>query len=126
MTISPYIYPFIKHHLIDKEQHPFLKHYYNLTPDEVADVIITEMGAPADFRSARSRKRRNSEAKKLYCKICVFKLNMFLREVGDTIYGYDHSSVINAHKSFDDLYKTDEIYKAKCNKVLNKLGITDI
>lgn len=124
--ISPYVYPFLKHHLIDKEQHPYMKNSYNFTPDDVANVIITEMNAPADFRSARSRKRRNAEAKKLYCKICVFKLKMFLREVGDTLHGYDHSSVIVAHRSFDDLYKTDEVYKAKCDKVLNKLGITNI
>ena len=126
MIISPYIYPILKHFMIDKEKHPYLVNYRNFTPDDLADVMIREMGAPADFRTAKSRKRNYAEAKKIYCKICVFRLNMVLREVGDTIEGYDHSDVIHAHRSFDNLYSTDEIYKAKCDKVLNRLGIIDI
>ena len=124
MIISAYIYPILKHFMLDKEKYPYLVSYSRITPDDVADVIIKEMDAPADFRTTKSRKRNYSEAKKIYCKICVFKLNMMLREVGDTIYGYDHSDVIHAHRSFDNLYSTDDMYMDKCNRVFRRLNIT--
>jgi len=122
--ISPYTYPILKHFMLDKEKYPYLDNYHNFTPDDVADVIIKEMNAPVDFRNKKSRQRNYAEAKKIYCKICVFKLNMMLREVGDTIEGYDHSDVIHAHRSFDNLYSTDDMYMNKCNKVLRRLNIT--
>ena len=122
--ISPYIYPILKHFMIDKEKHPYLTNYRNFTPDDVADVIIKEISAPADFRQKKSRKRDYAEAKKIYCKICVFNLNMMLREVGNTIEGYDHSDVIHAHRSFDMLYQTDDIFMNKCNRVFGRLNIT--
>ena len=121
--ISPYIYPFLKHFMLDKEKHPYLKNHRNFTPDELADVIINEINAPADFRNRKSRKRAYVEAKKLYCKICVFELRMVLNDVSNTMCGYDHSDVIHAHRSFDNLYKTDDLYKVKCDKVFNKLHI---
>lgn len=124
MIISPYIYPILKHFMIDKEKHPYLTNYRNFTSDDVADVIIKEISAPSDFRQKKSRKRDYAEAKKIYCKICVFKLNMMLREVGDTIEGYDHSDVIHAHRSFDMLYQTDDIFMNKCNRVFRRLNIT--
>jgi len=124
MIISPYIYPILKHFMIDKEKHPYLVNYRNFTPDDVADVIVREMNAPVDFRITKSRKRDYAEAKKLYCKICVFNLKMRLREVGDTIHGYDHSDVIHAHRTFDVLYQTDDLYMNKCNRVLRRLNIT--
>jgi chromosomal replication initiation ATPase DnaA len=124
MIISPYIYPILKHFMLDKEKYPYLDNHRNFTPDDVADVIIKEMNAPVDFRNKKSRNRNYTEAKKIYCKICVFKLNMMLREVGDTIEGYDHSDVIHAHRSFDNLYSTDDMYMNKCNKVLRRLNIT--
>lgn len=122
--ISPYTYPILKHFMLDKEKYPYLDNYRNFTPDDVADVIIKEMNAPVDFRNKKSRQRNYAEAKKIYCKICVFKLNMMLREVGDTIEGYDHTDVIHAHRSFDNLYSTDDMYMNKCNKVLRRLNIT--
>lgn len=124
MIISPYVYPFLKHYMIDKEKHPYLVNYRNFTPDDVADTIIKEMNAPSDFRERKSRQRNYAEAKKVYCKICIFQLNMVLREVGDTIEGYDHSDVIHAHRSFDSLYQTDDAYRDKCNRVFRKLNIT--
>lgn len=122
--ISPYVYPILKHYMLDKEKHPYLVNYRNFTPDDVADVIIKEISAPSDFRQVKSRKRDYAEAKKIYCKICVFNLNMMLREVGNTIEGYDHSDVIHAHRSFDVLYQTDDIFMNKCNRVFRRLNIT--
>lgn len=124
MIISPYTYPILKHFMLDKEKYPYLVNNRNFTPDDVANTIISEMNAPLDFRQRKSRQRNYAEAKKIYCKICVFKLNMVLREVGDTIEGYDHSDVIHAHRSFDSLYQTDDMYKDKCNRVFRKLNIT--
>lgn len=121
--ISPYVFPLLKHYMLDKKKHPYLTNCRIFTPDELAEVIITEMNAPADFREVKTRKRKYVEAKKIYCKICVFELNMVLNDVGDTIYGYDHSDVIHAHRSFDNLYQTDDVYKEKCNRVFNKLHI---
>jgi hypothetical protein len=72
MIISPYIYPILKHFMLDKEKYPYLDNHRNFTPDDVADVIIKEMGAPVDFRNKKSRNRNYTEAKKIYCKI---KLN---------------------------------------------------
>jgi chromosomal replication initiation ATPase DnaA len=121
--ISPYVFPLLKHYLIDKKKHPYLTNYRNFTPDELAETIIIEMNAPSDFRNVKTRTRAYVEAKKIYCKICVFELNMVLNDVGNTIEGYDHSDVIHAHRSFDDLYGTDDIYRAKCDRVLRKLHI---
>jgi chromosomal replication initiation ATPase DnaA len=124
MMISPYSYPILKHFMLDKEKYPYLDNYRNFTPDDVVDVMIKEMNAPADFRKVKSRRREYAEAKKLYCKICVFQLKMRLRDVGDTIYGYDHSDVIHAHQTFDTLYQTDDLYMNKCNRVFRRLNIT--
>jgi chromosomal replication initiation ATPase DnaA len=110
--------------MLDKEKYPYLDNYRNFTPDDVVDVMIKEINAPVDFRNVKSRKREYAEAKKIYCKICIFNLNMRLRDVGDTVYGYDHSDVIHAHRSFDTLYQTDDIFMNKCNRVFRRLNIT--
>ncbi len=121
--ISPYVFPLLKHFMLDKKKHPYLTKCKTFTTDELAELIISETNAPVDFRQTKNRKRSYVEAKKLYCKICVFELHMTLSQVGDTIYGYDHSDVIHCHRSFDNLYKTDDVYRSKCDRVLNKLHI---
>lgn len=75
----------------------------------------------------QNRKRKLSEARKLYCYFMKTRLNWSLSEIGETIGGRDHTTVIHNINVYKDLYDTDYEFKFKADGIAKELefkGIT--
>ena len=122
--ISPYVFPILKHALIDQKKYPYVKGYAKLKKQDIIDAIAEEFEIPTTFADVKTRRRDYSEPRKLLCKIMVFDMGMKKVDVAKEINGYDHSVVIYACTTFQNLYKVDEVYRAKCTRVLKKFHLT--
>lgn len=123
VKISPYTYPILKHQFLCKKKYPYVRGYATLTKAEVVNTIAEEFGISNDFAECRTRRRDFSEPRKLLCHIMVFEMGMKKVHAAREIHGYDHSVVIYACKTFRDLYKVDEHYRGKCDRVLKKFNL---
>lgn len=121
--ISPYVFPILKHWLLDKAQYPYLGRHSRFTPDDVREAILLETNAPIDFLTAKSRKRPYADAKKIYCKICTTELRIGVVELAKHIRGYAHYDVLHARRAYDKLYSTDQTFFTNCNRIRRRLGI---
>ena len=74
----------------------------------------------------KSRKRKLSEARKLYCYFMRTKLKWELREIGETIGGRDHTTVIHNINVYKDLYETDDDFRCKADNISEELEIKAI
>lgn len=65
----------------------------------------------------KSRKQIISDMKKIYCKICDTKTKASLNIIAAALRdGYNHASVINSIKKFDNLYETKQLLKPEVYK----------
>jgi chromosomal replication initiator protein len=126
MPISPYVYPIIKHKMIPKSAIFNQRVFTRFVKEDVINALITEFNAPLDLLTAKSRKRAYVEPRKVYCKIAVFEMKRSKVEVGRDFPGYDHSIVIHACRTFDYLYKRDDVFRDKVDGVYARLGITNL
>lgn len=124
--ISPYVFPILKHWMLNKKKHPYLENYRNFTIEDVKEAIIFETDAPPDFLDIKCRRRRYADAKKIYCKICTNELRVGTVELAKTICEYDHSDVIHAKRAYDNLYKSDDLFRKGCDRVKRRLGIANL
>lgn len=92
--------------------------------EDLVNAITAEFNAPADLLTRRCRKREYTEPRKAYCKIAVFDMGNSKVDIGRDIVGYDHSIVIHACRTFDYLYKADDVFREKVDGVYARLGIT--
>lgn len=122
--ISPYVYPIIKHWMLDKKKYPYLENYRRFTAEDVKEAIILEANAPKDFLDIKCRKRPYADAKKIYCKICWTELGMGTVQIAKTICQYDHSDVIHSKRAYDNCYASDILFRNNCDRVKKRLGIT--
>jgi chromosomal replication initiator protein len=74
----------------------------------------------------KSRKRKLSEARKLYCYFMRTKLKWELKEIGETIGGRDHTTVIHNINVYKDLYETDDDFRYKADNISEELEIKAI
>lgn len=74
----------------------------------------------------KSRKRKLSEARKLYCYFMRTKLKWELKEIGETIGGRDHTTVIHNINVYKDLYETDDEFKFMADNISEELEIKSI
>lgn len=123
-TISPYVYPLLKHYLLPEEYLKFKKNKH-LTPENVIYAILTQYQESENFLLTKSRKRKYVEPKKIYCKLCVEILNRSNTEVASEIVNYDHSVVIYSRETFDDLFEFNYTFRQKIMKILGVLGIDE-
>lgn len=75
----------------------------------------------------KSRKRKLTEARKLYCYFMKTRLKWSLAEIGETIGGRDHTTVVHNIRVYNDLYETDDEFRFKADGIARELehkGIT--
>lgn len=124
MSVSPYIYPLLKHKLLPKTMMTHRRAFTRFAKEDLVNAIIAEFNAPTDILTKRCRTRQYSEPRKVYCKIGVFEMGHTRVDIAKDIMGYDHATVIHAYTTFDSLYKTDELFREKVDGVYSRLGIT--
>jgi chromosomal replication initiator protein len=74
----------------------------------------------------KNRKRKLTEARKLYCYFMKTRLRWSLSEIGETIGGRDHTTVIHNINVYRDLYDTDYEFKFKADGIAKELEIKGV
>lgn len=121
-TISPYIYPILKHDEMCTDKYPFISAY--LTPldiENVHRVIMDEFKVKEDYYIIKSRVREYVEARKVLCMVLRNEMNWKLGNIGQYTGGRDHTTVINAIRTCYDYYDTDDLFRIKINSIYTKL-----
>jgi chromosomal replication initiator protein len=120
--ISPYVFPILKHYMLPKNMYSKVR-FSNLTNEDVVQAICEEFRAPADLFTRKTRKRVYVEPRKVYCKIAVCIMKRSTVSVATEMPGYDHSVVIHACNTFDELFETDEFFRSRVIRIFSKLNI---
>jgi len=117
-AISPYVYAGIRPTDLPKNikvKLKFLKRRYTI--DIISTAIKKVTKVATEQLGQKDRHRNISEARKMYCYFVKQKMNLSLKEIGDSI-ARDHTTVIHNIEVFKDLYETDQDFRAKADKVL--------
>lgn len=119
--ISPYSYPILNYEMLNIDKYPYIASQVRLKIDNVHYVISDEFKVNADYYLIKSRKREYVEARKVLCMILLGEFNWTLARVGEYTGGRDHTTVINARKTFYDYYQTDNEFKLKVTIIYRRL-----
>lgn len=116
-AISPYVYAGIRPNDLPKNirvRLKFLKRKYSI--DIITSAIKKVTKITQQQLGQKDRHRSVTEARKMYCYFVKQKMNLSLKEIGDSI-GRDHTTVIHNIEVFKDLYETDHHFKSRADKV---------
>jgi chromosomal replication initiator protein len=117
-AISPYVYVGIRPTDLPKNikvKLKFLKRRYTI--DIIATAIKKVTKITHQQIGRKDRHRDVTEARKMYCYFIKQKMNLSLKEIGNSI-GRDHTTIIHNIEVFKDLYETDQDFKSKADEVL--------
>lgn len=116
-AISPYVYVGIRPNDLPKNirvRLKFLKRKYSI--DIITSAIKKVTKITHQQLGRKDRHRDVTEARKMYCYFVKQKMNLSLKEIGNSI-GRDHTTVIHNIEVFKDLYETDHHFKSKADKI---------
>ena len=117
-AISPYVYAGIRPDDLPRDirvRLKYLKRKYSL--DIISNAIFKVTNIKPEQLGQKHRHRPISEARKMYCYFVKQKMSLSLTEIGDSIGGRDHTTVIHNVEKFKDLYEVDENFKLMADAV---------
>jgi chromosomal replication initiator protein len=124
VLISPYVFPGLKLNGLSKKQFAFLKKaVVTITREEIVNIVLEGCEVTLEQLVSRCRERDIVDARKITCKVLKTKFNYSLKSIGDFIGGRDHTTVIHSITEFDSLYNNNDAFKAKADRILDKVGI---
>jgi chromosomal replication initiation ATPase DnaA len=83
----------------------------------IKEIVETELNVNL---GTRSRVRRISDAKKIFCKLARERTNYSLAEIGKVL-NNDHATVLHNIKQANNLLETDKVFKndfARCEAII--------
>lgn len=93
-----------------------------LTADVVVDCVCEVMEVSKALIPKKTRKRHIVEARHFIGWFLVKKKGMTLSSVGKNVLGgRDHTTIINNLEAFQNLYDTDDMFRAKADSIIDKL-----
>lgn len=118
MRISPYILPGMTHGSIHVEYKKDIEHYMEIVSNEYG-VTPEEMKSHRRFRNITVSRQ-----------VCMYLIRKFtqqsLKDIGAAFGGRDHTTVIHACHTVQDLLDTDEEYREKLEHIVdNFIHLTD-
>ena len=125
--ISPYVYVGIRPNDLPRNiriRLNYLKRTYSL--DLISDAVCKVTKIQPEQLGQKHRHRHISEARKMYCYFAKQKMSLSLTEIGDSIGGRDHTTVIHNIEKFKDLYEVEPQFKRKADKVARIIEETSI
>jgi chromosomal replication initiator protein len=95
----------------------------NVTKDQLMNVVCEIFEVEKNQVISKTRKRTFVEARKAFSYFASKKLGYTLSYIGkDILKKRDHSTVIHAIKSCEDLYETDPVFRNKIDRVALKIS----
>jgi chromosomal replication initiation ATPase DnaA len=122
--ISPYVYPGVKRHLVDKIKYHFLFKPENslLTKDEILEIVSVNTGVSVNDIVGHCRDGEMVMARYITFAMLRYKLDTSLVDIAKYL-GRDHTTIIHGLQSFVNRYKQEERYQVISNKVASVVGI---
>lgn len=118
-AISPYVYVGIRVKDLPPDIRVRLKRLKNrYSIDMIQDAIYQVTNIEPKVLGQKHRHKHISEARKMYCYFVKQKMNLSLKQIGDTI-GRDHTTIIHNIQVFKDLYRYDEAFRKMADDVSN-------
>ncbi len=118
--MNPYVIPGLK------EVHIPARYFImptSVTKDQLMNVVCQIFEVEKTEVISHIRKRRFVEARKAFSYFASKKLGYTLSVIGrDILNKRDHSTVIHAIKSCQDLYETDPTFRNKIDRVAIKIS----
>lgn len=109
---------------IDKSvaKRPYGKAYQTM-PIKVYSIVTCveeHFGITMDILCSPTRKREICYARQVLMYLLTQKTNLALKTIGDMFGGRDHTTVIHAKHTLNDLMETDETIRNEINELLSK------
>jgi chromosomal replication initiator protein len=124
VLINPYVFAGIKPaHLPSDIQDRMKISVFKYKKEYVNEAIEKFLGVDEKTLASRWRKRHVCDARHMYCGIMRDKLNWYLDDIGETIGGRDHTTVINSIEQHNALLDTNEKYREGYKKVSRYVDI---
>lgn len=120
--ISPYTYPGMRFSEEDRKNLDKLPRI-DLTKEYIMEVISKECEVTIQSLSEKTRKQEVVQARHIYCAIAKKYMKLSLKNIGQTIGGRDHTTILHAIRTFEERIVIEEQYQNKVNKIYQKLGI---
>jgi len=117
--MSPYVMPGIKDVSI-KLVAPIKKQPI----DRILNIVTEEFDVTVSEIVGKTRDRRIVEARQVICHIMVVRMRLTLKYTGiNALGGRDHTTVIHSIKMFNNMYETDEEYRRRADKAIDRFNI---
>lgn len=124
-VISPYAYPGIRLADLPAVIRTVIKkkgRQYNQTI--ISDSINRVMNIPFKDIARKNRRKTIVDARRIYCYQMKHKLNWSLKEIGSTIGGRDHTTVLYNIQTYRDLYETDDNFRDWADKIEQNIDLS--
>jgi chromosomal replication initiator protein len=93
--------------------------------ERIINAVELVYDVPYSLMNTKTRKREIVEARQVAMYYLKSLTIMTLREVGELFGGRDHSTVIHARQTVEDLMTTDKAYRAKIEEVEAILNVRE-
>lgn len=87
----------------------------------IAEVIEKVTKVPIHMLGHKTRSRPVSNARHIYCYQMRDKTNWSLKEIGASIGGRDHTTILHSVKVYHDLNETEHSFFELCNIIENEI-----
>lgn len=84
-----------------------------VTPTDVIETVAETAGVTLQAIKSRSRKRELVEARQIAMTLLKSETKMTLKTIGSFFSGRDHTTVIHAINTVEDLTETDKLFRRK-------------
>jgi chromosomal replication initiator protein len=121
--VNYYVFPGLKLETLTRTQRHQLRKSGNRPVHKKILMVVSEFyDIPEEWIGMRNRKREIVWPRQVYCYLCVNNTGMSLKAIGETIGGYDHTTVIHNNQKVKDMIDTDENFLAEVRKIQSKVA----
>ena len=122
ITISPYVFAGIKlRDLPDEIRHKIKQRNKSYSHS----IIVEAIEKVTDMKFADIIKNKRSvtlvDMRRIYCYQVRDKLRWSLKEIGESIGGKDHTTVIHNLKTYANIYETGDDFRNMANRVADEI-----
>lgn len=107
--------------LKNREDIDFYKCYLDLFPEKVIEEVCSFYGLSKDELLNGGRWRKYIIPRQMSMYILRWHTSISLKEIGELMGGFDHTSCINSINQIDKLKDVNESIKAQYNILINRL-----
>lgn len=120
--ISPYLLPGLQFELLTSRQRRILRKTIPANSLEVIEKIVCEFfGITSMLIRTRRRDRHIVWPRHVYYYLCYHNTSFSMKQIGASLCGHDHTTVINAMGTVKDLIQTDPKIKNQMLQLQNQV-----